>query len=152
MAINNFKFIFVSKQTLLYIASVVWAFAGVMLICRGANVLIEYPSCCGSNFIIGILGGLLFYFLMFSKISSKHILRIKNIASHEVTFYSFFNRRSYIMMFSMISLGILLRLSGLIPILYLAVFYICMGLPLFISSQRFLFHAINFQKNGKLKL
>ena len=123
-------------------------FAGIMLIYRGASVVVETPSSSFLKFLIGALGGFLFYFVLFRNISLKHILRIKNTPTESAAFYSFFNRKSYIMMISMISLGILLRKSGLIPMEYLAVFYICMGTPLFISSLRFFYHAYNFHKSS----
>ena len=150
MRIFNSKFYLLSKQHLLYVATIVWLFAGLMLISRGANQIYEQGIYLLTKSIIAVVSGLLFYFLMFRKISMKHILRIMNMTENMVPFYAFFNRRSYFMMISMILLGIIIRKTGFIPIEYLSVFYISMGLPLFISSIRFLYYAINYNKSQKI--
>jgi hypothetical protein len=51
--------------------------------------------------------------------------------------FAFFNLKSYMMMFSMIALGITLRKTGIVSAEYLAVMYITMGIPLLMSSFRF---------------
>ena len=58
--------------------------------------------------------------------------------------FSFFNLKSYLMMFSMISLGITLRLSVLVTPEHLALMYVTMGIPLLMSSIRF--YAAFFSK------
>ena len=61
-----------------------------------------------------------YYVFMFSRISNKHVKRISNMEPDKIPFYAFFNKRSYLMMFSMIGLGISLRLTGWIPLEYLS--------------------------------
>lgn len=143
---NIFRLFFVSRRTLLYIASVVWAYAGVMLVSKGATVVIASSSYVASKIIIAILCAALFYYFMFRRISLKHIERIKALPEDSTPFYGFFNRKSYFMMLGMISIGVLLRKTGIVPLAYLSVFYICMGLPLLFSSIRFFFHAIRYRK------
>jgi hypothetical protein len=131
----------ISKRYLLLVAAIVWTFAGGMLLFRGFSVLkfnsvgidLEESGC--------ILAGILFYKFMFSVISSKHINRILNIKIEKPCFFSFFNWRSYGLMTIMITSGITLRLSGLVPLNYLSLFYIAMGTPLFISAIRFFYFA-----------
>jgi hypothetical protein len=50
---------------------------------------------------------------------------------------------SYILMSLMITAGISLRKSGILPPLYLSVIYVTMGIPLFFSSFRF-YYAFQF--------
>ena len=139
------NFLKVEARVLMFIAASVWMFAGLMLITRGltgvtntGSLLLKLGLC--------VSGGILFYVFMFSKISLKHIRRIKSLNGTRVFFFQFFNIRSFIMMFSMISLGVTLRLTGLVPFKYLALFYIVMGTPLLISSFRFLKSAIRFHQ------
>ncbi len=138
-------FLKVEARVLMFIAASVWLFAGLMLIARGLSGITNSGSLLlklGLCFSVGIL----FYVFMFSKISLKHIHRIKSLNETRVFFFQFFNIRSFIMMFSMISLGVTLRLTGLVPFKYLALFYIVMGTPLLISSFRFFKSAIRFHK------
>jgi hypothetical protein len=134
----------VSVRTLLFIASGVWLFAGSMLLFRGITSVdysLKYlwwilPAC-------GV-AGIISYVKMFSQISGKHVERIKSMHGAKYPVYYFFNKRSYILMFSMISLGIILRKLNFFSFTYLALFYIVMGIPLFISSFRFIRAAIRF--------
>jgi len=140
----------IPKQYLLLVAAFIWTFAGGMLLYRGFSTLqvistqtiLEEGGC--------IMTGLLFYKFMFSGISLKHIRRILNIQIERPCFFSFFNWRSYFMMSFMITLGVTLRLSGLIPIVYLSLFYIAMGTPLLISAIRFYYYAFkNITRNKR---
>jgi hypothetical protein len=91
--------------------------------------------------IIGcVCSGLTFFALVFSKISRKHIDRIKNLIGDHHRFYEFFNPKSYLMMVGMISMGILLRKTLIVPLSSLSLAYITMGIPLLFSSFRFYHH------------
>jgi len=127
----------VSKHYLLLFAALVWTFAGVMLLFRGITLNKTLPQYWVVELIAGLIAGLLFYRLLFNRISSKHVIRIQNLPIEQPCLFSFFNFRSYLMMFSMITLGILLRISGLVSTEFLSLMYITMGIPLLMSSFRF---------------
>jgi len=127
----------VSKHYLFLIAALVWTFAGVMLLFRGFTFYVGTPENWVLKLIISILSGLLFYQLLFTRITKKHVARIQDMEVQKPVIFSFFNFRSYLMMFSMITLGVSLRLSGLVLPEYLALMYITMGIPLLLSSYRF---------------
>ncbi|WP_318348641.1 hypothetical protein [Aquipluma nitroreducens] len=57
--------------------------------------------------------------------------------------FSFFNLKSYVMMFSMITMGVTLRLTGLVSPANLALVYVTMGIPLLMSSIRFYYTFFN---------
>ena len=153
-AINTFFQSFkpgIPKRYLLLVAAFVWTFAGGMLLFRGFSVLKFNSVTIDFEEIGSILAGILFYKFMFSVISSKHINRILNIRIEKPCFFSFFNWRSYMMMTGMMTAGITLRVSGIIPLNYLSLFYIAMGTPLFLSAIRFYYYAnknMNRSKNG----
>jgi len=131
----------IPKKYLLLVAALFWTFAGCMLLVRGFSILkfnfrSRFPEETGS-----ILTGIIFYKFMFSKISLKHINRIQSIQPERPSIFSFFNRRSYILMTIMITAGVTLRMTGIIPEYYLALFYIAMGTPLLISAVRFYRYA-----------
>lgn len=134
----------ISKQYLLLIAALVWTFAGGMLLFRGFSFLMAYPAFRALKISGCLIGGLVFFKLLFSGISVKHVLRIQNIPIDHPCLFSFFNVKSYLMMSIMISSGILLRKSGFISPEYLSLIYITMGIPLLMSSFRFYYSFIIF--------
>jgi hypothetical protein len=130
---------------LLFIAAIVWTFAGSMLLFKGMKLVLTNRN----HFISIILGsavaGSLFYLLVFSKISLKHTRRIINLKNEYPCFFSFFNLRSYALMSIMITSGILIRLSGFVSLTYLSIVYLTMGIPLFISAFRFYYYGIFYK-------
>jgi hypothetical protein len=134
----------VSKRTLLLIAGCAWSLAGGILITRSLIHLIGVNHHLAVEIGTGIAFGIVFYILLFARISKKHITRINLIAIDDPCFFSFFNFRSYLLMAIMISGGITLRLSGLINPEIIYTFFLCMGIPLLISAWRFFY---SFAKN-----
>lgn len=132
----------VSKRYLLLVSALVWTFAGGMLLFRGFTYYAGVTENCTIKLLICIFSGVLFYALLFTRISRKHLLRIHNMKTEKSVVFSFFNSKSYLMMFSMITLGIALRLSGLVSPEFLASMYITMGIPLLMSSFRFYYSFI----------
>jgi hypothetical protein len=91
---------------------------------------------------ISVLAGLLFFCFLFSKISKRHIYRLQSFKNERYSFFSFFNPRSYVLMFSMITMGIIIRKLQLVQNQTLAYVYLTMGIPLLISSFRFYYTGI----------
>lgn len=133
-----------TKRILLFIAAVVWTFAGTMLFTRGIWMMNVNPDSFWIRFLISLVSGILFYIVLFTRISRKHVNRIIHLPVERPAFYSFFDKKGYIMMVGMISLGIFLRTSGIVSPFYLSVLYVTMGVPLFISSLRFYYSGIYY--------
>ncbi|MDP2336676.1 MAG: hypothetical protein Q8N05_09535 [Bacteroidota bacterium] len=127
----------IPKIYLLLVAALVWMFAGGMLLFRGYSFMMAYPHFLTVKIAGCIIGGLLFFKLLFVRISGKHVLRIQNLPIDHPCLFSFFNWRSYLMMTVMIVSGITLRKTGVISPEYLSLIYITMGIPLLMSSFRF---------------
>ncbi len=141
----------VPKRVLLFIAAAVWTFAGSVLLYKGMKLVLV-----NRNHLIGILSGsvvsgFLFYFLVFSRISFKHTRRIINLNNAYPCFFSFFNFKSYVLMGIMITSGIIMRLSGIVPLTYLSVLDLTMGIPLFLSAFRFYYFGIFYKSALNLK-
>ena len=143
-----------TKRILLFIAAIVWTFAGLMLLNKGIGMLNMDPEYYRLRLAGSIVGGALFYWLLFTRISKKHVTRIINLNPNRPTIFSFFDLKGYVMMVGMISLGIFLRTSGIVAPFYLSVLYITMGIPLFISSLRFYYSGFYYssviKKNNNL--
>jgi len=134
-----------SRRNLLFIAAVVWTFAGGMLLTRGILMMGIDKDFLIARIVISIVSGRLFYMILFSRISKKHALRIIHLTNDRPCIFSFFNLRSYMMMTFMISFGIFLRTSGIVQPFYLSILYVTMGIPLFVSSLLFYYSGINYQ-------
>lgn len=125
-----------SKHHLLLIAASAWLCAGSMLLWRSVSYFEPIPG-WQWLLVVAFLGGLLFFKGMFLRISNKHILRIREMKNDRPCLFSFFNLRSYGIMVVMISGGGGLRASHLVSLPYLSLFYLFMGIPLLLSSVRF---------------
>ena len=135
---------FLPKRYLLFAAAIIWTFAGGMLLFRGMLLFVDSGGYFWPRFIFSLLAGFVFYLVLFSGISRKHTARILELPYEKPCLFSFFNFRSYLLMGIMIAAGITLRKSAIIPRQYLSVFYITMGIPLFISAFRF-YYAVRFR-------
>lgn len=127
----------VKKKYLLFIASLVWLFAGSMLLIKGTGMLSLYPDEIWWKVLLSIPLGVAFYVFMFSKIFRKHSQRIINMSEPKPCLFSFFNFKAYLMMTLMISMGVFLRTSQWVSFRYLAILYITMAIPLLISAIMF---------------
>ena len=135
----------IPRRYLLFVAGVVWTFAGGMLLFKGISLFRIYRDFLWLKISISVIGGGLFYLLLFSRISFKHAWRIINIKHENPCMFAFFNVRSYILMAIMIASGILLRKSGIISPEYLSVLYVTMGIPLFLSAIRSYYYEIFYR-------
>lgn len=133
-----------SRRVLLFTAALMWTFAGSMLLYRGFSM----SSPAATRLFFCLIAGGLFYFLLFSKISMKHVTRILNLKSDYPCIFSFFSIKSYLMMIVMITGGIMLRRSAIIAQENLSLGYIIMGIPLLLSASRFYYSGFNYENNN----
>ena len=109
----------IARRYLYIVAAIVWTFAGSMLLFRGILLFMDDDYLIWFRLVISIIAGILFYWLLFSTISRKHTSRIAAMQLEKPCLFSFFNIKSYILMSLMITAGISLRKSGLVPPVYL---------------------------------
>ncbi len=140
----------IPRTYLLLVAALVWTFAGSMLIWRGFTLNQVLPVYWWVEVVLSILSGLVFFQLLFNRISKKHVQRIQSMPKEKPSVFAFFNLKSYLMMFSMIAMGITLRKTGIVKSEYLAIMYITMGIPLLMSSVRFYSAFLQTKIKGKL--
>lgn len=140
----------IEKRNLLVVMAAVWSIGGIILFYRGVTTIFYSDNLIGLKLFIGIFFGVIFYYFMFSKIVIKHTTRLVNIENEKPCLFSFINLRSYFLMVLMISTGVFLRKSEVIPLEYLSGFYIVMGTPLLISAFRFFYFRINYNQTCRL--
>jgi hypothetical protein len=139
----------IPKWYLFLLAAAAWTIAGGMLLFKGYSALLHTPEWLYLKVLSSLLLGFVFYFVVFSNASIKNSRRIVNLPVEKPFLFAFFSCSSYLLMITMISIGITIRNSGFIPMEYLSAFYIVMGTPLFLSAFRFYYNGINFKKAKK---
>lgn len=131
------SFVRVPKVYLFIISAIVWTIAGLILLYRAYSSIILYPDFLAEKIIGSIVAGLIFFIVVFTRISAKHLKRIINMQNDFPYFFSFFNARSYLLMALMITMGVSLRKFGILSPENAALVYLTMGIPLLLSSIRF---------------
>ena len=136
----------VTPKYLLLIAGIVWMFAGGNILRIGVPDFIQYWQ-FSVWYLLGAAGVfLLFIGLIFYQLVQKHNARIMGISDNEVPFYKFFDRNSYLIMIFMLTGGLLLRSSHLLPPIAIGVLYCGIGTSLIgagvLFLQKFIFYKV----------
>lgn len=126
----------VKKQNLLIIASLVWVAAGANILHIGLEAYAEgYVTTL--NEVLSVAVGLVFWFGTFYKLTKKHTQRITNYEEQHQYFWHFFDLKSFIIMAIMMTGGIALRVSGIAPSVFIAIFYTGLGSALALAGILF---------------
>ena len=135
------SFFYVKNKTLLLIAGVVWQIAGFNVIRLG---ILSYMA-IDRIWYLYLLSIVIFclFGLMFYKMSDKHTNRILNYEDDR-PFWHFFDLKSYLIMIFMMSGGIGLRASGLVPYTFIAFFYSGLGCALALAGIVFVKNYITY--------
>ncbi len=125
----------VKKSTLLLIACLVWGAAGFNVLRIG---VLAYPPYLTPLHLLlsGVVFGL-FQTFVFGRLVRKHTARIAAMPEERPYFWTFFDRKSFLIMAVMMSGGIGLRASGLAPDRFIAVFYSGLGASLLLAGLLF---------------
>jgi hypothetical protein len=127
----------VPRKSLLLIAGIVWASAGIILLYKSILFFPKDHIHLAWSALSFAVVFIFFFWMLFLRVSRKHSERIKNLSSPHPCLFAFFSYRSYLLMFFMIGLGILMRRLGWIPAYILSPLYAGIGLPLLLSATRF---------------
>lgn len=137
----------VKKSTLLAVAGSVWLIAGINVARLG---ILSYLNVLPITFVNILLSIVVFsaFGFMFFKMSMKHSKRIQSYCEEFRPIWHFFDLKSYIIMAVMMSGGIWLRYSGLVPDIFIAVFYTGLGCALALAGVMFFIMFFRFKKNS----
>ena len=126
----------VKNRTLTAIAGTVWLLAGGNVARLGfqayrslGRITVVHPLL--SLVVFGAFGG------MFFRLTQKHIRRIRSHSQPTQPFWCFFDKKAYLIMACMMGGGIGLRYSGLVPEVFIAVFYSGLGCALALAGVLF---------------
>lgn len=125
----------VKRNTLLLLACLVWSAAGFNILRIG---LLAYPAYLSVwNTMLSILVFAVFQQYVFGKPVIKHTARILAYLEERHFFLKFFDAKAFAIMAVMMTGGIGLRLSGLAPERFIAVFYTGLGAALLLAGLLF---------------
>ena len=125
----------VKKRTLLLIACFVWTIAGFNVLRIG---IVAYPAYLSAlNIFLSVVVFAVFQGCIFGRLVKKHTGRITGYTEESQFFLKFFDRKAFIIMAVMITGGIGLRVSGLAPERFIAVFYTGLGASLMLAGILF---------------
>ena len=134
----------VNKRTLLAVAGCVWLVAGFNVARLG---VLSYRKLSSITAIHILLSLLVFcpFGIMFYKMSQRHVQRIKGYKEETRPVWHFFDLKSYLIMAVMMGGGIWLRSSGLVPDVFIAVFYSGLGCALALAGLLFGFMFFQYK-------
>lgn len=142
----------VKRNTLLLLACLVWSAAGFNILRIG---LAAYPAYLTAlNCLLSVLVFAVFQRFIFGKLVKKHTARITAYMEERHFFLKFFDRKAFAIMAVMMSGGIGLRASGIVPERFIAVFYTGLGASLLLAGLLFGFNygKAEFLTSSKNKL
>ncbi|MBO3445762.1 hypothetical protein [Clostridium sp. CCUG 7971] len=135
----------VEKRVLLLIAGIIWCFAGFRVFTLG----LEDVHSSRGNWIVNLafvaITFYVFFKFIFMKLVKKHTLRIINSEFEKQYIYSFFDLKSYFIMFFMMIIGISVRSLWIFNFYYIGTFYMGLGFALFSAGILFLSNSLNFE-------
>lgn len=124
----------VSRRWLLLLSGIVWSATGVLLNFFAYRWIPELTvTQLEIDVVSGIILGSIIAYFGFSLVAKKNIRRILDY-SGLVCVFAFQEWKSYILIAVMMTMGIYMRTTGLIPKFLLAPIYIGIGLALFLTS------------------
>ena len=125
----------VKRNTLLLLACLVWSAAGFNILRIG---LMAYPPYLTVvNYLLSVLVFVVFQRFIFGKLVKKHTARIISYLEERHFFLKFFDGKAFAIMAVMMTGGIGLRVSGLAPERFIAVFYTGLGAALLLAELLF---------------
>lgn len=137
----------VNKQVLLITAGLVWIIAGANILRIG--LLTGFDTTENWMFKVGeaIVIFLLFFVLVFKKLYYKHTRRIEMKKKEKHCPFAFFDAKGWIVMFFMITLGVVTRKFHLLPDKFISVFYTGLSVALMLTGALFIRYWYRVRKN-----
>lgn len=127
----------VNRKWLIIISGLMWSAVGIFLNILAFNWLKSFEIAqLFITILMGLLAGWVIAHFGFGNIANKNIDRILAYPK-EVCVFAFQEWKSYILIAFMMSMGIFLRTTGIIPKALLAPMYIGIGTALFLASFKY---------------
>lgn len=135
----------IKKQPLIAVAGIVWLLAGLNVAILGVRAAIDMRG-VAAIILVAIAGGAVATFCgfhpMFSRLVKKNSQRITDLDGDRHHVVRFFDRKGYIMMALMMSMGIGMRAAGLFPEWFIAFFYTGLGVALALAGASYIARGV----------
>lgn len=141
----------VPNRHTIFIAAIAWTLVAILIFCRSVYLLLNYHDYLLLKVFGSLIVGILFYLLLFFKISFTHnrlFISLKNDDTH--SFSSFDIRRNVLITVVAVS-GFLLRISGIVGLEYVSIIYIATGISLLLSTLRYYYYGTFYDEISHLK-
>lgn len=134
----------IKKNSLLFLAGLVWSIAGYNVLNIGYQAYKENLSIILVTLSVAIF--FLFKNMILGNMVEKHTKRITEYRNDKQWFWKFFDMKSFAIMAFMMSFGIIVRVNNLAPESFIAFFYTGLGSALLFSGLKFIsnYLRINF--------
>lgn len=130
----------IKKNSLLFLAGLVWSIAGYNVLNIGYQAYKENLSIILVTLSVAIF--FLFKNMIFGNMVEKHTKRITEYRNDKQWFWKFFDMKSFAIMAFMMSFGIIVRVNNLAPESFIAFFYTGLGSALLFSGLKFISNYI----------
>jgi hypothetical protein len=134
----------VNKQTLFLLAGLLWCLAGWRVLAFGYEDFFINARPQWTCLLISVAAFLVFFGMIFNQMVQRHNERIRSSSLVKHCAFSFLDIKGYLVMFFMMSGGILLRRAHIIQPTYLGSFYLGLGSALFLAGMKSLTSALYF--------
>lgn len=125
----------VKRNTLLLLACLVWTAAGINILRIGLEAYAGHRTIL--NLVLSLVVFAVFQVFVFGRLVRKHTARIQGYQEERQLFLRFFDGKAFGIMAVMMGGGIGIRMSGLAPEVFIAVFYSGLGASLLLAGLLF---------------
>lgn len=130
----------VKKNILYLLAGLFWLIAGVNVVRIGVDVMHDPESRLFVFLTLILIIFFLFSQFIFSRIVRENVSRIEQLDDDRVPFWLFMDKKGYIIMTFMITLGVTVRYLNLLPDFFISFFYIGLGGALTLTAFKYIPH------------
>jgi len=141
----------IPPRSKILIAAIAWTLVAVALFLRSGILLFNFHHYLLEKVLASITLGILFYLLLFFKISFRRSRLIISLTDDNPRSLSFFDVKRDILITIIAITGFLLRGSGIISFEYVSILYIATGIPLLLSTLRFYYYGTFYDEINHLK-
>ena len=127
----------VLKKHLLLVNAVIWGLPGAMILLKGVKAYVALQPVAWWMYLVSLVVFVLFA-LMFSKIVRKYSDRTAGLEGDRRSVFDAFSIKGYILITSMILLGVALKFIPGIPTAFFATFYCGLGPGLLLAMLLFI--------------
>ena len=135
----------INKKYLPLLAGIVWSIAGTAVLSIGLPALLGNLEPLWLSLPVTAAVFFLFFKFIFLRLFRKHTARIEAFPRPKICAFAFFDVKGYIIMACMITFGILLRSSNLLPQAVLGMLYTGIGAAMIGAAANFIIHFIQTQ-------